>query len=78
MKLPEYFLDDVQQCVNVGLNGFALQLVAESFADKPELFGDHNLVMRLHAHNGQEVWMIVTKTRPTAADFDKEQPCPAK
>ena len=70
MKLPKYFLD-LQQQVDAGLNGFALQLVAESFADKADKFGDENVAFLAHAHGGKEVWFIMTKQRPSEADFDR-------
>src|SRR5579863_3144638 len=72
MKLPKYFIGTVQQAVDLHLNGFALQLMAESFGDKPELFGDENVVLLAHAHNSQPVWFVMTKTQPQAADFGQD------
>jgi hypothetical protein len=69
MKMPKYVLLSMQDCIDVGLNAFALELIAESFADKPEKFGADNLVVRLEAHNHQEVWMVLTKTAIQPQDF---------
>ena len=71
MKRPKYFVENSQQAITAGINPFALTLLAESFADNPERFGDENVVLLAHAHNGQEVWFIMTKTRPKGADFDE-------
>jgi hypothetical protein len=72
MKLPKYFVETPQQAHNAGINPFALTLIAESFADAPERFGDENVVFLAHAHNGQEVWFIMSKARPRKEDFDPE------
>lgn len=61
MKRPLYALTDQQQ-INAGLNPFAARLLAESFADKPEQFGDNNVLIRTTTHNGQTVYLILTKT----------------
>ncbi len=70
MKAPSYFVETSQQASDVGINPFALTLLAESFADEPDRFGAENVVLLAHAHNGQDVWFIMTKTRPKAGDFD--------
>lgn len=72
MKAPKYFVETMQQASDVGINPFALTLLAESFADNPERFGGENVVLLAHAHNGQEVWFIMSKTRPCAADFSTD------
>jgi hypothetical protein len=60
----------MQQAIDLQLNAFAMQLIAESFADAPEKFGDENVVFLSRAHGGQQVWFVMTKTMPTKADFD--------
>jgi hypothetical protein len=77
LKAPAYFVETAQQASDVGINPFALTLLAESFADNPERFGDENVILLAHAHNGQEVWFIMTKKRPTLQDFDDRSPAPA-
>jgi hypothetical protein len=74
MKFPKYCVETMQQAIDLHLNAFALQLMAESFADAPELFGDENVVFQAHAHNHQPVWFIMSKTMPTAKDFDPAPP----
>ena len=71
MKRPKYFVETKQQALDLGLNAFALELMAESFGDMPEKFGGENVVFLAHAHNKQPVWFIMTKVTPTAEDFDK-------
>jgi hypothetical protein len=71
MKIPKYFIGTMQQALDVGLNPFAFQLMAESFADNPEKFGDENLALVFRAHNGQQVWFLLTKTAPKEEDFDR-------
>ena len=70
MKAPKYCVETTQQAINLGLNGFALTLMAESFADAPVKFDNENVAFLAHAHNGQEVWFIMTKTRPRLEDFE--------
>lgn len=70
MKLPRYFCENHQQAHACGINPFALSLLAESFADEPDKFGSENVALLAHAHNGQEVWFVLTKRRPEPADFD--------
>ena len=72
MKLPKYFIETLQQASDCGINPFALKLLAESFADKPERFGNDNVILLAHAHNGQEVWFIMTKIKPEEKDFEAE------
>lgn len=70
MKRPKHFIVTLQQASNLGINPFALSLLAESFADKPDLFGNENVVLLARAHTGQEVWFVMTKTQPLVEDFD--------
>ena len=69
MKLPKYFVDSPQAAINAGINGFALTLLAESFADVPDKFGDENIALLGVAHNRQEVWFVMSKTAPKQSDF---------
>lgn len=70
MKAPKYFVATMQDASDVRLNPFAFQLMAESFSDDPDRFGDENVVLRSVDHKGREVYFIITKTMPTAKDFD--------
>jgi hypothetical protein len=66
----------MQQASDIGINPFALQLLAESFADEPDKFGGENVAFLARAHNDQQVWFVMSKTMPTAKDFDgAEDPC---
>jgi hypothetical protein len=78
MKAPKYFVETMQQAIDLHLNAFALQLMAESFGDMSEKFGDENVVFLAHAHNYQPVWFIMSKTMPTAKDFDAALQSPAQ
>lgn len=68
MKLP-ILLTAAQTQSHAGVNPFAATLLAESFADNPATFGDDNVLLGARAHNGQEVWILLTKTMPTVEDF---------
>jgi hypothetical protein len=70
MKLPKYFIETMQDALNVGFNAFALQLLAESFSDNIEKFGDENIVVLMHDHQKRDVWMILTKKMPVKEDFE--------
>jgi hypothetical protein len=72
VKAPKYFVESMQQASDVGINPFALQLLAESFADVPSRFGDDNLLLLAHSHNGQDVWFVMSKRRPVREDFDAD------
>jgi hypothetical protein len=69
MKIPDRVFVGNQDLLNAGLNAFALELLAESFADDPARFGDSNILLRATAHNGQDVWFVLTKTQPRPEDF---------
>ena len=73
MKAPKYFVDGIQEAFKHNLNGFALQLMAESFGDDEDRFGNENVVMVAATHTGKPVYFIMTKTRPVAADFDSPE-----
>jgi len=70
MKAPKYFIGTMQQASDVGLNPFAFQLIAESFGDAAEKFGDENVVLRFQDHKHRDVWFVMTKTMPETKDFD--------
>lgn len=69
MKRPKFAALGVQKMLDAGLNGFAAQLLAESFADKPEKFGDQTVMLMAKAHNGTPVYMIVSTQMPDLEQF---------
>lgn len=69
MKTPKYFVETPQQASDIGINPFTLTLLAESFADNPGRFGDENMILLAHAHNGTRVWFVMSKTQPRTDDF---------
>lgn len=70
MKAPKYIVPEKRLQAALGLNAFALELVAESYADKPELFNGESVLCLNHAHNGTRVSTLIMATMPTPADFD--------
>lgn len=68
MELPSYVAFGANDAGKLGINPFALTLIAESFADDPAKYEGSALVSA-HAHNGTEVFILISKTRPEAADF---------
>lgn len=74
MKAPKYAVLTMQDASDARINPFALTLLAERFADDADRFGDENVLLLAHAHNGTEVWFVMTKHRPTAPDFDNSKP----
>ena len=72
MKSPKYYATNPQQMSDIGLNPFAAQLLAESFADKPDKFGDENALIVARAHNDQPVFMLLSKTPFKDTDFSQE------
>jgi hypothetical protein len=71
MRKPKYFIQTMQDALNVGMNAFALQLLAEAFSDDFDKFGDDNVIVLMHDHKHRDVWMVMTKTMPSDADFDQ-------
>lgn len=69
MKLPKYVAFSHQDAHQLGINPFALTLLAESFADDPAKFADDNVLVCATAHNGTEVWILLMKTQPRPEDF---------
>lgn len=73
MKCPKYSADTPQKQLDAGINTFAAQLLAESHADKPELWGDETVLIVQRAHSGASVYMLLT-TQPPDADQFKDWP----
>lgn len=69
MKQPKYFVETMQQALDIGINAFAFQLMAESIGDDPNKFGDENLILQSRTHHGVPIYFIVTKTPPRKEDF---------
>ena len=69
MKKPRYILATMQDQSDVGINTFALQLMAEAHADRPEKFGDETLLLVGHAHNGKPVYMLISTKPPEEEQF---------
>ena len=69
MKRPKYAALGVQEMIDAGINGFAMQLMAESHADKPDKFGDETVVLMAQAHNGTPVYMLISTQAPDPAQF---------
>ncbi len=70
MKAPKCLINGTQQAIDIGLNGFAFTLMAESFADKAEKFGGENVAIVARAHSGDPVFLVMTKEQPLYRDFD--------
>jgi hypothetical protein len=69
MKAPKYAALGVQEMIDAGINGFAMQLMTESHADKPEKFGDETVVLMAKAHNGTPVYMLISTQPPDPEQF---------
>jgi hypothetical protein len=69
MKAPSLGARDKQTMSDGGINPFAVELVAESFADKPEKFGDRTIMLIAHAHAGTPVYMLISTQRPDPEQF---------
>lgn len=69
MKTPKYAAMGVQKILDARLNGFAAQLLAESFADDPSTFGDETMFLMAKAHNGVPVYMLISTKAPTLDQF---------
>lgn len=70
MKAPKYAITTMQDAINVGINAFAFQMLAESMGDVPEKLGDANLLLSFEDHNHNRIWFVMTKTKPVAEDFE--------
>lgn len=69
MKAPKYAALGVQKMIDNGINGFAMQLMAESHADKPDKFKDETVVLMAKAHNGTPVYMLISTQAPEHVQF---------
>lgn len=69
MKAPKYMALGVQKMIDAGINGFAMQLMAESHADDPAKFGDETVVLMAKAHNGTPVYMLISTQAPSLDQF---------
>lgn len=70
MKRPKYAALTKQDQANIGLNPFAIELMAEAHADKPPAFGDETVMLTASAHNGTIVYMLLSTRRPTLEQFE--------
>lgn len=70
MKKPSLAALTMQQMSDAGINPFAVQLLAESFADKPERFGDKTVMVVARAHNDTPVYILLSTEPPTKEQFD--------
>lgn len=70
MKRPKFAALGVQEMLDTGLNGFAMQLLAESHADDPERFGDETVMLMAKAHNGTPVYVLISTQMPDLEQFD--------
>lgn len=71
MRLPKYVAFGHRAAGDLGINPFALTLIAESFADDPQKYNGDALVSA-QAHNGTDVFILLTKTQPVPGDFDRD------
>lgn len=69
MKYPKYSADTPQKQLDAGINTFAAQLLAESHADKPELWGDETVLIVQRAHSGTPVYMLLSTQMPDVEQF---------
>jgi hypothetical protein len=60
---PEVLLVEKQQQIDAGLNAFAAELLAESYADAKSSFRfkDKPVLLVNHCHNGEHVYILLTK-----------------
>jgi hypothetical protein len=69
MKKPKYAALRTQQQLDAGINGFAVELMAESHADRPERWRDETILLRGTAHNGAYVYMLISTECPELEQF---------
>jgi hypothetical protein len=69
MKAPRYAALGVQEMIDAGINGFAMQLMAESHADNPDKFKDETVMLMAKAHNGTPVYMLISTQAPDLDQF---------
>ncbi len=70
MKMPKYAAVTMQKQAEVGMNPFALQLVAEAHADDKARFGDETIMAVSRAHDGTPVYMLISTRKPTKEQFE--------
>jgi hypothetical protein len=70
MLKPKYAATSGQTQSNVGINPFAVTLIAESFADDPARFGDQTVMVIGHTHSGKPVYMLLSTRMPTVEQFN--------
>lgn len=61
--IPEALLVEKQQQINAGLNAFAAELLAESYADEKSsfLFKEKSVLLINHCHGGERVYILLSK-----------------
>jgi hypothetical protein len=66
MDKPDYLIVGKQQQIYAGLNAFALELVAESFADDRSKFVEpgKSILCVNRAHNGTPVYIWISAEMP--------------
>lgn len=65
MKFPKWIARTTQEQIDVGLNGFAVTLLAESFAHERERFGEDSILLVGYAKDGLPVYITVASVPPT-------------
>jgi hypothetical protein len=70
MKKPKLAAVTMQQQLDAGINAFAVQLLAESHADRPEQWGDQTLCLLGRAHNGTTVYILISTQQPELPQFE--------
>lgn len=63
-----YFAGNTQQAIDAGLNGFAVQLLAESYGDKIEQFPDGAIGFASEDHKRRSIYVIVSPDPPVPMD----------
>ena len=69
MKKPTLFADTTQKMIDGGINGFGVELLAESFALRREEFGDRTLCLVGYGKDKQPVYILVSSEAPREEDF---------
>lgn len=69
LKMPDMVLPTMQDCLNAGLNAFALQLLAESYSDDGRKHSDKAILIRMEDHQHRDVWIYISRQQPAPADF---------
>lgn len=69
MKRPSLAAVTMQQQHDARINPFAVQLLAESFADDDRPWGDKTLLLHGRARNGKTVYMLISTEAPSGEQF---------